>query len=271
MYYPGKLRQDIRITGLIPAIVMLILFGLAVIFFNVRTGIAVVSFGFIIYSVFSLFLYSRTRNISYMAAFLFHLFFGLYLATCSFGFISPPDTRISSFFQFSYIITGIWLIYLLVTRKTKWKGREVFELAARSIDTDAGGFTERPLPSGKMDYTKDELLGLAEFLKRNLVAMPHREDNRVVFIPVKMGDEFNYIMNPVGFLKKCTWISFDFQGNVTVNISKRDYLDYKEEFAFDQLCDNLGKLFMGFMAYYQKGEAGRILVKLNEMRIGLFS
>jgi hypothetical protein len=84
-----------------------------------------------------------------------------------------------------------------------------------------------------------------------------------------MEDEFNYMFNPEKFKLNRSWIAFDFQGNVTVNVSKRDYIGYKEELSFDQLCDNLGKLFIEFMRYYRKGESERILYKLNELGLGL--
>jgi len=88
---------------------------------------------------------------------------------------------------------------------------------------------------------------------------------------VKMDDEFGYLFRPEKFRQSRSWIAFDFQGYVTVNISRRDYLDYKEELSFDQLCDNLGKLFIKFLEYYRKGEAERIVYKLNELGLGLTS
>lgn len=271
MYYSKKLKPDLRITGLIPVIIMIILFSLVSIFTGVKTGFLVVSLGFLIYSVFSLFIFYRTRNISYIAAFLFQIFFALYLLTFPGGFIPIPDKKIASFFQLCYIVAGIWLFYLLFTRRTKWKGREVFELAAYATDLDSNGFTNRPRPAGKAEYTREDLLGFAEYLKKNLIAMPHQEENRIIFIPVKMSDDLRYLLGPGRFQKKSTWIAFDYHGNVTVSMSKRDYLDYKDELSFDQLCENLGKLFIGFMEYYKKGEAERILDKLNELKLSLFS
>ena len=58
---------------------------------------------------------------------------------------------------------------------------------------------------------------------------------------------------------------------MTVIISRKDYLGYKEELSFDQLCENLGKLFIKFMEYYRKGEADRIIYELNEIGLGLTS
>ncbi|MBC8459095.1 MAG: hypothetical protein H8D67_13965 [Deltaproteobacteria bacterium] len=62
-----------------------------------------------------------------------------------------------------------------------------------------------------------------------------------------------------------TYISFSNNGNVTVNITQEDYLKYKDSYAFDQLCNHLGKLFIGFFEDYQKGESDKILYKLKSM------
>lgn len=266
-----KMRRDFRIEGLIPAITMLAIFGLAIALSGITTGIMVLSLGFIAYSLFSIFQYYRTRNISYIAAFIFQACFGIYLSISRLGFLTPPAKEIPALFQFGYIASGVWLFYLLFTRRAKWKGREVFELAARSIAPDKDVFTARPHPAGKMDYSRDDLKGLADFLSRNLVAMPYREQNRIVFVPVKSEDEFRFMLAPAKFLENRTWISFDFQGNVTVSISRRDYREYTDELSFEKLCDNLGKLFIEFMENYQKGDADRILIKLNEIKPGLTS
>jgi len=271
MYYQRRLKQDFRIAGLIPAIIIVTSFILAWILFGRRTGYFVLSIGFLLYAAFSLLLYSRTRNISYMAAFLFQAFYGLYLMFNPKGLLRTPDAGVAKFFLVCSVISTIWLVYLLAQRKTKWKGREVFEMAARSIEHDPDGFTGRPRPAGKTDYTMENLLGFAEFMKKNLIAMPHRMDDHVIFVLIKMGEELGYMFNPERFRQKGTWISFDFKGNVSVSMSKKDYMDFKEELSFDQLCDNLGKLFISFMEYYKKGEPERILDRLNELKLGLMS
>jgi len=63
--------------------------------------------------------------------------------------------------------------------------------------------------------------------------------------------------------KKDTYVTFDFNGNVSVNIAKKDYQKYKEEFTFDQLCSSLGNLFIEFLELYLKGKSREIIDKLN--------
>ena len=271
MYYPRKLKEDFKIAGLIPAIIVVLLFIVTAILYGIKTGYLVLSIGFILYAVFSLYIYYRTRNTSYFAAFLFQMFYGFYLLFNPKGFLIIHDGRMAKFFLVCAIASTIWLVYLLSGRKTKWKGREVFEMAAKSIDPDPDGFTDRPRPSGKIDYTLEELQGFAEFLRRNLIAMPHRGENNIAFIIIKNGEELQYMLTPKRFQENRTWVSFDFDGNISVSISKKDYLDFKEELSFDHLCDNLGQLFIRFMEYHKKGEQERILGRLNELKLGLMS
>lgn len=269
MYYPRKLRNDFRITGFIPAILCLSVGALIWLFIGREEGYMSVSVFFILYSGFSFWIYCRTRNQSYIASSVWQLLFGIYIATGSGYPFVRVNAKMSGLLIFLLLASTGWLLYLVFTRRAKWKGREVFELASVSIEPEPDGFTERPHPAGKAEYTRSELTGFAEYLRKNLIAMSYLEESRIVFVPVKMEDEFSYMFNPEKFKLNRSWIAFDFQGNVTVNVSKRDYTGYKEELSFDQLCDNLGKLFIEFMKYYRRGESDRILDKLNELGLGL--
>ena len=272
MYYPRKLKQDFSIKGFIPAILCLSIGALIWIFIGKKEGIISVSVFFILYAAFSFWIYIRTRNLSYLAASVWQLMFGFYIATSSSQpFIKGIDSKVSGLIILFLLASTVWLLYLFFTKRAKWRGREIFELASMSIEPQADGFTERPHPAGKAEYTRSELTGFAEFLRKNLIAMPYFEENGIVFVPVKMEDEFGYMFNPRKFRQNRSWIAFDYQGNVTVNVSRRDYIGYKEELSFDQLCENLGRLFIVFMNYYRKDEAERIVYKLNELGLDLTS
>ncbi len=270
MYFTRKLNQDFSITGFIPAIICLSIGALIWIFIGARAGLLAVSVFFVLYAGFSFWIYIRTRNISYLAASLWQLLFGFYLATRPrYLFIPMINSKITALITVFLLASTVWLFYLVFSKRAKWKGREVFELASISTEPLPDGFTERPRPAGRTDYSRGELIGFARFLSSNLIAMPYFEENRIVFVPVKMDDEFGYMFTPEKFRQNRSWIAFDFVGNVTVNISKKDYFGYKEELSFDQLCENLGRLFIEFMRYYRKGEADRIVYKLNELGLGL--
>ena len=272
MYLPRKLKQDNRITGLVPALICLLIGAVIWVLIGPEEALISVAAFYFLYAGFSFWIYLRTHNMSFLAASMWQLLFGVFLVTRpDHPLIIVPDEKVSGMVVVLLLASTVWLLYYLLTKRAKWKGREVFELASMAIETLPDGFTERPRPAGSISYTRDELMGFSAFLSRNLVAMPYYEDNSVVFVPVKMGDEFSFLLNREKFRQNRSWIAFDIHGNVTVNISRKDYLDYKEELSFDQLCGNFGNLFIQFMEYYRKGEAERILYKLNELGLGLTS
>ncbi len=272
MYYSFKLKPDSSITGYIPAIVCLCICVLAGIIFGVRMGFIVFSVFFAAYACFSFLIFLKTKNLSYFVASLWQLLFGIHTASRPLvNLFSFGDKRFEGLFYFCLISVTIWLFYLYFQRKAKWKGREVFELASKSVETTLNGFTERPHYSGKAGYSAGQLKEFAGFLKKNLIAMPFYEEKQVVLVPVKMSDEFSFIFNPFNFRMNHTWIAFDFDGNVSVSISKKDYLDYREELTFDQLCSNLGMLFIEFLEYFKKGEAEKIVDKLDELKVKITS
>lgn len=264
-----KYNPPINIGIFIPIAITLVAFAFATSFLGISAGLIVVLFMFALYALFSIWTYAQTRNIGYFGAFLFQSLMVTYFLTVPYG-LMPLGKKEAWFFYFFGIIVLVWLIYMMATGKSKWKGKNVFELAALQVNETVTGFTDRPRPAGKIEYTKSELFGFAEFLKRNLIALPYSEDNSLVFVPVKMGDEYTFMLGFAGDYRYHSWISFDYDGNVSASISKKDYLAFTEELAFDQLCDSLGKLFIEFMAYYKKNETERILHKLNSLKFGYF-
>lgn len=272
MEHRTKLKPDRSIAGFVPAIFCLLIFGVVLIIKGVPAAILSAALFFIIYAGFSAWIFYRTRNRSYLAASVWQLAFGLFLATNPrYTLISGITPVISSLIYVILFSSTIWLFFLFFTRKAKWKGRDVFELASISIAPEPDGFTRRPHPVGKADYTREELYGFVTFLRRNLIAMPYYEEHTVVLVPVKMGDEFCYLFQPEKFRRNRTWIAFDFSGNVTVSISGKDYVDYREELSFDQLCENMGRLFIRFIRYYCKDESDRIIYELDQLGLGITS
>jgi len=266
-----KFNPPFNIKVFIPLAIILVAFAFATAYFKVEAGLFVVFIAFSGYAVFSIWAYANTRNIAYFAAFLFQSFMATYFLTVPRGMLPIGTESQAWFFYMCGLIVGVWLVYLMATNKGKWKGRNVFELAARQVNETVNGFTDRPRPAGKMEYTKSDLFGFAEFVRRNLIAIPYIEKDCVVFVPVKMGEESSFLLGIAGDHRYHSWISFDFEGNVSASISKKDYLGFTEELAFDQLCGSLGKLFIEFMEYYKKNETERILHRLNSLKFGFFS
>ena len=271
-----KLKINRGIEGLVPAIVSILIFLLSAIVFNIHYAINILGGIMIFYAVMlGFWSFYKTGNNYFLITFFYMLSFGLLLIfmdlPSDFNGPAPKFTEeMKAALLFVYFFM-FWLMYVAYKRGLKYKGREVMELAAWDVEEGPESYTERPRPAGTVDYSKYDIIDFANYMKKILVCMPYVEENRVLLVPVKMGEEFNVLYNPkYDYLSK-TWISFDFDGQVSVHISKKDYLDYKEDLAFDHLCESLGKLMITFADFYMKGDKVRIMDRLRTVKIGLFS
>ncbi len=270
MFSIHKLRADHSIVGLIPALSSLFIAALIGIFFGREaafTFLAIVFWGFSIYTFTG---FWRTRNPHFIPPALYLLFGGLVIFNHDPSFRGNPPPMISLFL----LLTGaflFWTVYVMLTKKVKWRGREILEMAAAPVEETGDGFTNRPLPGGKTSFTKQQIIEFAKFASRNLIAVPFIGDNKVVFVPVMMGREFGFILGLKRDYMDDTWVSFDFDGNVSVNISHSDYMKYQEALSFDQLCASLGDLFVDFIETYHRGEGVRIISRMDNMHVGIFS
>ncbi len=274
MIYSRKLKPDRDFTGLLPAFFSLLLGALIGVIYGPEEGIRVVGVIVFVYSIFGFIAYYRTRSVGYLLS-------GLYMISLSLVFLSvevneysrrvfvyTPFSKLFIVLTFSLLII---LLYMLFTKKIKWRGRDILELAAVNVNEGPDSYTDRPRPIANLELTRDEVENFAEFLKSNLIAMPYYEQERILFVPVRMGQEYFYLFNNnVKYWDK-TWVAFDFDGKVSAHISKKDYLEYRKNLEFDPLCESLGKLFIEFFEDMRKDEASRIIDKLNEVKIGFFS
>jgi len=270
MYMIRKLKPDHSPVGLIPAAVTLFIAAVIWAMIGISQAVIFVTAVFMIFSLLVFVAYLRTTNIGYLVNSLFIFFAGLVGANLPSGFLKF-DQGVLALCVFLEVFFLGWTIYLMVTRKYKWRGREIMELAAAPVDQSGNGFTERPRPSGKIEYSKGELLGFAHFALKNLIAMPYIDTNRVILVPVTLSRAYLYLFGWRPDLSRETWVSLDFEGRISVNISKKDYYNYTENLSLDQLCESLGNVFVEFFKLYKKGEAIRIIDKLNAVRDNPFS
>jgi len=270
MYVIHKLKPDRSVTGLVPAIIALTCGALLGIFFGWRIAYIFIAFFFWVYALYSFWAFVRTMNSGFLIATLYQVFAGITLFTSS-SIRSVERSTTTMFAVLCTIFFLIWLIYLMITKKIKWRGREVLELAAAPIEEIGNGYTARPLPAGKTEFTQHQIMEFAEFARRNLIAVSYTGKDRVVFVPVMMGREFPFIVGLKSDYINETWVAFDYDGNISVNISHRDYLEYRESLAFDKLCESLGNLFVEFIEMYQRREGVRIIDRMNAVGIGIFS
>lgn len=156
---------------------------------------------------------------------------------------------VSAFFLFAFI-------GLLFSRRLEWRYKEIMQLAAKPVTGTADGFTPRPFPTGPAEFTREDAIGLARYLKKNVIAFPFIEPDRVVLvIPEYM---WSYMLSLKRNYDKGTYVAFSDSEQVTVRIAEKDYRKYKEELTFDELCASLGLLFKQFMAWYREGAQEKI-------------
>ena len=164
-----------------------------------------------------------------------------------------------------FICTLILNAYNIFTRKVKWRKREILELAAFPVNENTNGFSERPKPVGKKDFKHNEILEFAHFLSKKLIAIPYIEKDQVVMTITKK--YVPHLFNFKNSYNNETYVSFNFNGEISVNISKEDYQMYKDTLTFDKLCDSLGNLFKEFLEFFKKGESSSIIDRLNSLNL----
>ena len=270
MYTIHKLKPDRSITGFIPAFSAAIGMALIGIFFGLKAAFIFVAIFYWVISLYTFIGFLRTSNANFIIPSLFQFFAGLVAYT----FEPKSSGNAPPFLAFAVLLTMVflvWVILLAATKKIKWRGREILEMAAAPVEDTSNGYTPRPLPSGKTEFSEEQIMEFAKFSRRNLIAVSYVGKDKVVFVPVMMGREFGFIMGLKNDYTDETWVSFDFDGNVTVNISHRDYLEFTEALSFDQLCASLGNLFIDFIETYQRGEGVRIIDRMDAIRVGIFS
>jgi hypothetical protein len=271
MSHEKKLKPDYSLVGLLPAFVSLIVIAAAAVIFG-RRGVAfTATLMFAGFTGFAIAAQRRSGSLAYIASVVYLLTATLALASVPDSLFGFRDRTIFNLFKVLTLPSIATLLYLMFTRRAKWRGRDILELAAAPVDELGDGFTERPYPSGKADYSWDEILGFAKFCGRHMVSLPYIESEMVYLVPVRMGKEYGHLWNVSRNISKDTWVCFDSEGNVTVNISRDDYYLYRDDLSFDQLCDSLAGVYIDFLDLYRRDLTVRIIDRLNSVRIGFFS
>ena len=271
MYTIQKLKPDRNFYPILIPFAYLLVAALAAAIWGVEMFFNTMTVVFWGYALYSLLIYVRTLNASFLVSMLFQVSVGFVTLSMPATIHNPDNKGWTIFFLVTQIFFMIWLVLLTVNRKIKWRGRDILELAAAPVDQVGNGYTPRPLPSGRTEFTKRQIEEFADFARRNLIAVTYFGKDKTVFVPVVMGRETSFILGLKSDYTDETWVAFDNNGNVSVNIAHRDYLEYKESLAFDQLCESLGNLFVDFIEMYHRGEGVRIIDRLNAVGISIFS
>jgi hypothetical protein len=268
-----KLKPDRNITGVVVSLSILPIFGLTTLVFSPSTGFYTLAGLVALFSIFYLYTFIRVRNAAQLVPALEAAFISYMCVVIATENVSGAFDR--GEFALAYfsglIFLGVLLIYVLLTRKAKWRGREIFELAAESVEEAGNGYTSRPRPVGRVEYSPQQMHSFARFCARHLIAVPYVTSKNITLVLVKMGDEFGRLLGLLGDYRDATWINFDVTGEVSVHIAQKDYLDYREPLAFDPLCNAFGQVFIDFFELFNKGEGVRAVDRMDDLKIGLFS
>ncbi len=226
------------------------------------TGLAILLLTpvFLIYTVISGLLFLRTRNTGYLVKGLLFLFLTLFTLTVFF-LGNHVFTLVTGAFS---ALLLIWLLALVLVKDFKWRNLQVLELAAQPVDEVREGYSMRPMPAGNLRYNWDELLGFAGYVRRNLVADVYFENDKVAFSLNR--DRFKMITFSRDYLNG-TWVAFDRQGHVSVHLSREDHAQFRESYAFDQLCNSLGSVFSGFFELYRQGREQEVVRSLDSVQL----
>ena len=251
MEQKAKLKPDMNpiIWGIAAAIIVIALAVFLRINFGEEFTDQLFGFFWIAVSIIQLVIWYKTKNPGYFTFMLLALLMGVsYLTEYKGLFIMIPGG-----------IAIIGYLYFIASKQMKWRFRDILELAAQNIDSTENGFTARPYPYGKIEFTKTQFLQFGKYLSKNLIAFLIEKEGGY-FLLIKSSRGF-WFKNPT--VSKDTFVFFDPHGNVSVNITKSDYQKFKEEITFDKLCAELANLFAGFWHLYKSGEMNKILDKIN--------
>jgi len=261
----GKLKPNEKAFFL----VMILIVALVVVLFmtkNYGPEAAIGIWGLLVFvnAPLSLGEYLKTRNAGFLFAFLFQISASLFALTVVIYGLNNMNRLALLLFIINMLVFGLLGLFYNFSGRTKWRYREVLELAAQPVDETTDGYTGRPKAIGRVETSESELKSFASFLIKNLIAIPYVESDRVVF---SMGMTLRHRLGLRNDYAGFTHVIFKHDGSVSAFISKGDYLKYKDQFAFDQLCENLGNLFIEFFHFYKNGESVRIMDRLNALKL----
>ena len=265
-----KLKPDRSMFGPIQPFIVLILFGITLIIWNITTALSVLAAVYLTYFAFTMYAFFKVKNYYYFMAAFFQIMAVVFFTFIEIGPIPLKPDMIQGI-KIIFFVSAVMALYVLITKKLKWWGREIFELAAQDVEIDPETFTERPKPSGKIVYRREDLIGFSDYYQRNLLGLCKRENGTIIFIPVKVNGWENALFNPAYNYKEHSYVAISFDGSVSTFISKKDYLDYKEDLAFDQLTASLSNLHLDFFDWYQAGKEVRIIDRIREVQGNIFT
>jgi len=179
------------------------------------------------------------------------------------NYVEPGIFKLTYFICFILIILFILINWNSFYSHERFEinSRRLFRLASERIYRTDNGYTGRPFSGGRVESSRDELLGFSRFLHAKYIARPfYLED--CICLAFSMNKSLIVVEEP----SEVSHIILDHNGEIRVKISEKDYNDYRERLSFDQLCSSMANVFIRFLDYYQKGLEGRIIIELKSAK-----
>lgn len=222
---------------------------------------------FVIVAIINFLSYERTKNMGYLLIVVaMSLMTVMSILVVVYGKAAPKP--IMAVVVVMMVMTFPFIFYMMLTKRLKWRKREMLELAARNVNETESGYTHRPFPAGQIDYTRNQLDAFTDFLRVKMIAIPIFEDGSFHLV---MNTSYGFVLGFNNTFSNKTHVTIDIDGNVLVHICKADYLLYKEDYSFDKICESLGKTIINFFDLYRKGDSQRIIDMLNDMNLNIIT
>lgn len=270
MFFERKTRDSSMLKVILTPIVVIALFFAVASLAGFGPALYMLGVVYLLFSVMPFITFLRTRNAGFLAVTLFLIFVFLVCVSAPPAISDRSQKGLIPLFLVGMYISLMVVAYLTFNRKLRWRGQEIFELAALPIEDTGDSFSARPRPTGQVPISKTEMIRFVDFMTKNLLAFAFREDNRVIFVLALSGKETPYLLGLKKNYLEDTWVAIDFDGNIAVNITEKDYLRFKMDLDFDQLCQSLGDLIGEFLELSKNGRESQIIDKMNALRLNPF-
>jgi len=190
------------------------------------------------------------------------------VTTAQVSFLFPHHDS-NGIFKLTYFICFIIIILFILINWNSFysherfeiNSRRLFRLASERIYMTDNGYTERPYSGERVESSRDELLGFVRFLHGNYIVKPFYYESYVC-----LSFSMNTSLVVIHEGKEVSHMIIGYDGSVTVKVSDKDYMDYRERLSFDQICASISGIFTRFLYYYKNGLESRILIELKSAK-----
>ena len=159
----------------------------------------------------------------------------------------------------------VWLLLFAVGGPIRKRNlshhRQVLELAARRVESTAGGYTGRPYPLSTAPVDPGTLERFAAWMMREGIAVRYRRG--ATHILAIEGFSWRHHLSGTLDPSRMTAVTIDPEGHVAVFIRSDVYNRYRERFTFDELCQALGSIILECLADYRAGRERDILERID--------